>query len=277
MPDQEDNELKEALQGLRSAPTPPITPREKTKRGPKPKVKDPMDTRVGGDDLREGHQIAQVLEQSAQPNLPAQLPGEPFSEYALRVSNLNPPSDQPDHPIDPDLLYIYNKEEYQENIESNKEVIEIKEEMTEKELKFIRLYLIDHVPAKIALVAAGYRKYNDTYASTVAQKIKKKYECSTQGAEILSDLNFGAVEIAQGIIDIARTCPNAQVRLNALALCAKAAGLLKEAADQAPGVTIVIKGRDQGVDAPGGREPAPYTPTGPSVAVQVNGPVALTK
>lgn len=276
MPDQEDNELKEALQGLRSTPAPPVTPREKTKRGPKPKVKDPMNARVGGDDLREGDQIAQIVTfRSAQPNLPAQLPNESFLDYALRVTNLNPPSDQPE--VDPALLDIYNKEEYQENIESNKEVIEIKEEMTEKELKFIRLYLIDHVPAKIALVAAGYRKYNDTYASTVAQKIKKKYECSTQGAEILSDLNFGAVEIAQGIIDIARTCPNAQVRLNALALCAKAAGLLKEAADQAPGVTIVIKGRDQGVDAPGGREPAPYTPTGPSVAVQVNGPVALTK
>ena len=265
MPDHEDNDLKEALQGLKSTPAPPVTPREKTKRGPKPRPKSDQPS----------DQLPACVSDQLVRQLPPQLPGESFSDYALRMTNLHPPQDQPE--VDPALLDIYNKEEYVSNIETNKEVIEIKEEMTEKELKFIRLYLIDHVPAKIALVAAGYRKYQDQYAYAVAQKIKKKYECLTEGREIFSDLNFGPIEIAQGIIDIARTCQNTQVRLNALALCAKASGLLKEATDQVPGVTIVIKGRDADAGQPGTREPAPYKPQGPSVAVQVNGPVALTK
>jgi hypothetical protein len=245
-PDQDLN-LKAALQALRSGDdTPEITPNPPPRRGPKPKPKDP--------DPGEREQESTFMD----PALRATAPATP-----------EPPK------VDPALIDIYNIEEYQVK-DLIKEPIDNKEELTEREYKFIRLTHIDHVPPLIALVAAGYPKYQDRYAYDMARKIRKKYECLADGRQIFSDLNFGAVEIAQGIIDIAQTCQNVQVRLNALALAAKASGLLKEAVDQAPGVTIIIKTQDDD-DAVGGREPVPYSPSSPSVAVQVNGPVALTK
>jgi len=185
-----------------------------------------------------------------------------------------PPSCTAPNPPEDYNIYNIEKEDI-ENIE--KEVmIDNKGQLTNQERTFILLHLIHHIPARIALVSAGYKKYTDKHAYLVAAKIRKKYELGTEGAEIFSDLNFGPMEIARGIVDIARNCPNQQVKLNALALCAKATGLLRDAIEAQPGVTIIIKGRDTEAQAaqPGGREPAKITQQHGAVPT---GPVAITR
>ena len=156
--------------------------------------------------------------------------------------------------------------------------IDNKVELTEQELKFIQLHVIQNVQAKSALVAAGYKEYSDQYAYIVARKIVKKYERWGEGAEIFSDLNFGPLEIARGIVNMAINCPNAQVRLNALALCAKATGMLKDQIEQQPGVTIIIKGRDDAATADM-RPPAishAEAHKQPAPDVRATGPIAIT-
>jgi hypothetical protein len=237
----DDNEMREALQGLRAdTPSPaPGVSRPPTKRGPKPKPKEKEEPRAVG--------ALPAPQASTEPNRGA-------ADYS-----------------------IYNIKEVSVN-EEDIEPIDIKDELSEKERKFVLLHLMAGVRVKDALILAGYREYEDHYASTIGRKIVKKYERQADGREIFSDLNFGPAEIARGIMHIAIHAPNLQIRLNALALAAKATGLLKEAIDQAPGVTIVIKGRGSDSDAQaGGREPEPYRPNNPAVAVQVNGPVALTR
>ena len=81
-------------------------------------------------------------------------------------------------------------------------------ELTETELRFINLHVIWNVPAKSALVLAGYREYSERYSQILARKIVAKYEDGTESREIFSDLNFGPLKIAGGIINIATHCPN---------------------------------------------------------------------
>jgi hypothetical protein len=161
---------------------------------------------------------------------------------------------------------------------NNLQPIDNKSDLTEREIDFIRLTTLDGIPPLTAMITAGYPQYTDAYAYYLARQIVKKYERCTEGREIFSDLRFGPIEIAQGIIEIARHAPNLQVRLNALALAAKASGLLKEAVDTAPGVTITIKGRDQDDQSViGGRDAPEYAPNAPGVQVQVLGPIAITR
>jgi hypothetical protein len=171
---------------------------------------------------------------------------------------------------------IYNTIEECKDIE-NIEPIDIKGELTEKERKFIFLHLTANVPAQTALIAAGYREYSENHAYAVARKIIKKYESRAETTEIFSDLNFGPHEIARGIVHLAIHCPNSQVRLNALALCAKAVGMLRDQIESTPGVTIIIKGRDSESVQVGGREPAAAYTAKHTAEVKSDKPVALVR
>ena len=157
----------------------------------------------------------------------------------------------------------------------NMEPIDTKTELTEMELRFINLHVVWNVPAKSALVLAGYREYSERYSQILARKIVAKYEDGTESREIFSDLNFGPTEIAAGIKAIALHSPNAQVRLNALALAAKASGMLKDQVESQPGVTIIIKGRDEAV--PGGGRPAAMHLENQPKTMQITGSVAVTR
>jgi hypothetical protein len=171
---------------------------------------------------------------------------------------------------------IYNNIE--ESIESiNIEPIDIKGEMTQKEQKFIFLHLTANVPAKTALIAAGYREYSERHSQILARKIIAKYESRADTTEIFSNLNFGPQEIARGIIHLAIHCPNSQVRLNALALCAKAVGMLRDQIESTPGVTIIIKGRDSESVQVGGREPAAAYTAKHTAEIKSDKPVALVR
>jgi hypothetical protein len=147
-------------------------------------------------------------------------------------------------------------------------------EMTNQELRFINLHVSGTVPAKSALVLAGYREYSERYAQILARKIVAKYECGTESREIFSDLNFGPTEVARGIIALAVHCPNAQVRLNALALAAKCVGMLRDQIEAQPGVTIIIKERNDQPAVPCGGSPAQLHQDKPKA---LPGPVAITR
>jgi hypothetical protein len=150
-----------------------------------------------------------------------------------------------------------------------------KGDLTNQELKFINLHVIWNVPVKTALILSGYPDYSEQHAFVVGRKIVSRYEQSAEASKVFIDLNFGPVEIARGIIDIARNCPNAQVRLNALALAAKCAGMLRDQIEKRPGVTIIIKGRDYAV--PGAGWPAAMHLDNQPKTMQIKAPVAITR
>lgn len=155
----------------------------------------------------------------------------------------------------------------------NIDIIDDKGNLTAQELKYISLHLTYGIPPLTALTLAGYPEYSDQHAYFVGRKIVKKYESQVGALDLFINLNYGPQEIARTIIDVAVNCPNQQIRLNAAALAAKAVGLLKEAIDAQPGVTIIIKGRDAEQHAqPGGREPAKI-----HKEQAITGPVALIK
>jgi len=157
----------------------------------------------------------------------------------------------------------------------NIDLFDIKAELTQSEYRFVTLHVHNHIPAKTALILAGYREYSERYSQILARKIVAKYEYGTESREIFSDLNFGPTEIAAGIKAIALHSPNAQVRLNALALAAKASGMLKDQVESQPGVTIIIKGRDEAV--PGGGRPAAMHLENQPKTMQITGSVAVTR
>jgi hypothetical protein len=241
-----DNDLKQAMQGMtREEVILPATPIKARKGGGKPPCPKPKD---------KGNSMAPCQD----------------SDSLLDLSPSGSPLNPAGHPI------VYNNIE--ESIEvKDIEPIDIKAELSEKEQKFIQLHLLGNVPALTALVTAGYREYSGTYGYVVAQKIIKKYECRADTGEIFSNHNFGAHEIARGIIHLAINCPNAQVRLNALALCAKAVGMLRDQIDQAPGVTIIIKGRNSESVEIGGREPSILHKTTHTKEIKSDKPVALVR
>ena len=156
----------------------------------------------------------------------------------------------------------------------NMEPIDTKTELTEMELRFINLHVVWNVPVKSALILSGYPDYSEQHSFVVGRNIVSKYESQARGAEIFSVLNFGPTEIALGIIEIARNAPNLQVRLNALALAAKASGMLKEQVESQPGVTIIIKGRDNQPAVLCGGSPAQLHQYKPKA---LPGPVAITR
>jgi hypothetical protein len=108
----------------------------------------------------------------------------------------------------------------------------------------------------------------------LVQKIVAKYESSAEAGEMFRVLNFGLTEIARGIISQAEYCPNPQVWLNALALAAKASGMLRDQIKQQPGVTIIIKEREDQLAVPCGGSPAHLHQDKPKA---IPGPMAITK
>lgn len=142
--------------------------------------------------------------------------------------------------------------------------IDIKAEFTEKELKFLKLYLLGDVTQEMAMIYAGYKATQPRYVRFLAKKIIQKYE--SQGGDhqkIFREIGFGEVEIAMGIKNLAQNAKSEMVRLNALALAAKCLGLTKEQLEGAGGITIIFEGPEAQVPGPGappalsGGEPRP--------------------
>jgi hypothetical protein len=96
--------------------------------------------------------------------------------------------------------------------------IDIKAEFTEKELKFLKIYLLGDVTQEMAMIFAGYKSTQPRYIRFLAKKIIQKYESmGGDHQKIFREIGFGEVEIAMGIKNLAQNAKSEMVKLNALA------------------------------------------------------------
>lgn len=156
-----------------------------------------------------------------------------------------------------DIAYIKNKKDVK--ADDNQVVprtFDIKSQITEKELRFIELYLTGDLTVDKAMESAGYTGYHKKSLYRLGRKIVGKYECSTgDHRKIFRAIGAGETAVAKGLFKLATTAKSEMVQLNAWATLAKCLGLTKEVVDGVEGIQIVINS-SRGLDKPGQHRPA---------------------
>jgi hypothetical protein len=244
------------------------------------------DLKVAMRTLRSGKPIPTSYPIKEKPAKPARRPkGTKKAKPSTSIQRLKGAKRQPQaQPKTPNSPYIYNNiNNINKSIDSKsnndcsevlnkRDDIDIKAAFTEKELKFLKLYLLGDVTQEMAMIYAGYKATQPRYVRFLAKKIIQKYE--SQGGDhqkIFREIGFGEVEIAMGIKNLAQNAKSEMVRLNALALAAKCLGLTKEQVEGVGGITIIFEVADQPAALPGA---PPALPVGePRPAASLPGPI----
>ena len=149
-----------------------------------------------------------------------------------------------------------------ESIAELSKAVDLKDKMTDKEWRFIELYLMGNVTIENALIAAGYEGYGQNYLYRIGKKIINKYE--RQAADhrnIMRSLGYGEVRTFLLLIDSATNAKSELVRLQARIALAKCLGVTKEVMESSQGVTVIIQGPNPCVQVNTGQPGQLPTPT----------------
>jgi hypothetical protein len=124
------------------------------------------------------------------------------------------------------------------------------------------------------MILAGYGNLHKDTRYKLARKITQKYEQGVgDSRKILRAAGLGEIAIAQKIIELMK-CDSKTVQVRACELAAKCLGMTKEAGVEVnQGITIVIKGTDQGPTGPAPGRPAQEAPK----ALPFPTPLCITK
>jgi hypothetical protein len=136
---------------------------------------------------------------------------------------------------------------------------DLKEQLTDKELRFIELVLSGEHTKETAMELAGYAGMNKSYLRLLASKIIAKYETKAgDHRKIMRARGYGEVKVIELLIDSAENAPTATVKLNARIALAKCLGLNNDVVQTHLGVNIIITGRSPRPPDPveGGGRPA---------------------
>ncbi len=129
--------------------------------------------------------------------------------------------------------------------------INMKDDFSEREIKFLEYYLSGEVKQENAARLAGYASTCDRYLRKIAQKIVQKYESRTEDhRKIMRALGYGEVKVLQLLIDSATKAQSETVKLNARIALAKCLGMQKEVIDAVEGVQIVIRSHQTAGEQP---------------------------
>ena len=140
--------------------------------------------------------------------------------------------------------------------------INLKDQLTAKEVKFLEIYCSGEVSMERAMVLAGYETGHPNSVYYRAHKIIKRYESQTGDArKIFQDIGFGQLTIAQGIKNKALLAKSEMVSLNAYQLAARCTRMLEEPQASHQGVNIIINCGTE----PGGSPGAPARPVNVSI------------
>jgi hypothetical protein len=121
---------------------------------------------------------------------------------------------------------------------------DIKSKLTDRELKFIEIYLTQGCNKETAMIQAGYTNYSIEYLQVLGTKIIAKYEQQAEDRRIIMRaMGYGEIKVIQMIVDSAENAKSEIVRLNAKLGLAKFLGLSQENIQGGQGVTIVIQGQ----------------------------------
>lgn len=139
-------------------------------------------------------------------------------------------------------------------------LLDLKGKMTNRELKFLELYVTGSYRIIKAMKMAGYVKGSNTYLYLLAKKIVEKYERSAADhRNIFRMVGLGEIAVARGILRCCQTAKTNKDQREAWALAAKCLGLQREVIEGgASGVTIII---GTGADQPGEAMPVQDRPT----------------
>jgi hypothetical protein len=152
--------------------------------------------------------------------------------------------------------------------------INLKSQLTMKELRFIELYLIGDLTVDKAMESAGYVGYHPNSLYRLGRKIVQKYESQAgDHRKIMRARGYGEVKIIELLIDSAEFAKSEMVKLNARIALAKCLGLNQDAVQSHVGVNIIITGRSQRPPEPvegGGRPAQVHVP-------QASKPLQITK
>lgn len=148
-----------------------------------------------------------------------------------------------------------------EVIES-KDEINIKDQMTQKELNFLELLFSGNHSIDKAMILAGYGQYSKDWRYKLSQKIIRKYEQQVgDHRKIMRTMGYGEVKVIKLLIDSAENAKSETVKLNARIALAKCIGLQKEVVDGVEGITIVFNAHASPPDQPStATQPKPVAP-----------------
>ncbi|MGP8049877.1 MAG: hypothetical protein ACLPYB_04630 [Desulfobaccales bacterium] len=118
---------------------------------------------------------------------------------------------------------------------------DLKSPLTDRELKFIELHLIQKLGKDDAMIQAGYGRFGQVWRCTLGSRILIKYESRASDRRILfREMGAGEVAICQGLLDLAQGARSEQVRRAAWADLASCMGLKSEQIESFQGVTLNV-------------------------------------
>ncbi len=151
-------------------------------------------------------------------------------------------------PVDINISTNINKHDNQQDINiAASSARDLKQELTEKELKFIECHLIHRMNRQDAMIAAGYGGFHPRTRYYIASRIIHKYESRAQDRRnLFRELGAGEVAICRGLLGIAQDRRNpAMVRRAAWADLASCMGLKGEQIENFQGVTLNVYSQEE--------------------------------
>jgi hypothetical protein len=148
----------------------------------------------------------------------------------------------------------------------NKEVhsaTDLKSIITEKEARFLQLYVTGEYTIEKAMIAAGYEGYSQRGLYYIASKICNKVESQTDDhRKLFREMGAGEMLVIKTLVSLIKTSKNELIKLNATSQLAKILGLTKEQLEGAGGITLIFESAEGArVQVVGpGAPPLPATP-----------------
>ena len=119
---------------------------------------------------------------------------------------------------------------------------DLKSQLSESELKFIELHLVQKLGKDEAMIQAGYGRFGQVWRCTLGSRIINKYESKAQDRRnLFRELGAGEVTICLGLLEIAQNMSNGvMARRAAWADLASCMGLKQEQIENFQGVTLNV-------------------------------------
>lgn len=165
-----------------------------------------------------------------------------------------------------------------EGPENFNHITNLKDKLTDKELRFISYYLTGDHNQISAMNLAGYKHMNDRYKQLLASQIIQRYESQVDDhRKIARAIGAGEVFVIRTLYDLAKNGKSERIRGDSAMNLAKILGMTKEQLEGAGGITIIFEGE---APAPARTLPgAPPMATAPLPAALPfsNKPLQITK
>lgn len=124
--------------------------------------------------------------------------------------------------------------------------IDLKSIITEKEARFLQLYVSGDYTIEKAMLLAGYEGYSQNHLYWISGKIINKIESQTEDhRKLFREMGAGEMIVIKTLLSLIKTSKNELIRLNATSQLAKILGLTKEQIEGAGGITLIFEGQGQ--------------------------------